>query len=91
MKKALLLATLMLTSCVQNIGGTPLHKIYADQIKKELNATEWCYTYQVAEPQKNDAYIITYYTFEPINSRSQWICTKVNNQIDCDLIKIEYI
>lgn len=95
MKKILLVVcTALMLACCTFQNESRLIKSYVEDIKKQLSIdadTEYCYTYQKVEPQENHAHIVDFYTFTRTDSYSQWICIKVGNEIDCDMLFIKHL
>lgn len=92
-KTALLAAALFATMALCSCDTRPLHRQYAEDIKKQLEVSEeddWAYTYLEAEPKKKSAYIIEFYINGFTSSHSTWYCIKEGSKIDCDMIRITY-
>lgn len=93
MKKVLfLISTVCLVECAASVDAPTLnqvHKEYAQEIKTQLNASDWCYTYRNVE-NRNNAQILDFYVFEPTKSYSQWLCSKENDEIQCIMIFINW-
>lgn len=90
MKKIILIALLLiplllLAACTSN---EPTRDDYIKIIVKELNATEYSYVFTPLEGKKQNKYICDFYTWQPHQSYSKWVCGSTEGYIDCEIIQL---